>query len=841
MPSDSKYVPIAKGPEQLSSQSLTSLQGGIQASSTQDTSNHLPEDPPPYEPGSFEEFEIEDPEIEGSSSHGLLGKAGEFARNINTRIFQPIHNALDPVYEGYHYLSGKVDSWISRVGNPLIIKRLLYVLFVAVIIYIISATGNYPGRSSYYGSFHDLESLAKSFDDKIDAHRLEENLEYLSSMPHMAGTAGDLSLARYIEQYIRKTNVEELRGLQFQAFTEYPSNKSHVTLIDANGETMHECHLVEEINDDIRDDGSDDISFRAFNPGSRSGNSRGKLVYANYGSRNDYTTLRSYGVELSEFIAIIKYGGDLPAYKKLQYAKANGASAVIFISDPGESSGYTIHSIQREPVAYPEFGTGNIMDPGAGSADQIPDYFDPEKLLGTSSAYPEIPSLPISWFDFIEIMKRVKSKGVRVADWDLQIDNQNVEIWTGAEGYQVEFSNEALRRPFKEMWNVMGRIEGTEQDGLAVVIGASRDAVCYGATEASGTAVLLELMSVFSEIQASLKWHPLRSIYFVSFSGSKYNQAGASNLAVRRSDFFKRDAFAYIDLSDAVAGSKLKFSGNPLLYSFVLDKLRETSDPIQNVSLADAWDKRYDYKIDPAQNYAPFVSHIGLPSLELKFEQDGDKNSVKDSCLDTFDRFKDSKVDPGMEYHKAITSVLAKILFELSDRAVIPFDVYSLVSMMNQDARDLDSYAQIKQRDSGRRLDFNKFEQALVKMKGLGREQQSFVSTWSEIVDSASGVEPNLLAVNRWDWNSKLSVLQKVLTSPNGVYNRPWQRNVIFGHQLDLPEEYDDAGHLRSFKSSSFPGVRDALSDGNWDEAQAQLDKVSDVLIQCTEIFRLGN
>ncbi|QPG72862.1 hypothetical protein FOA43_000164 [Brettanomyces nanus] len=866
MPSDKKnYTPLPKGlegasngsVESHSAESLPSAPVSIEANSGQ-----MSEDPPPYEQGGFEQFEIEDPvALEASSSRpGLLGKAEDLARNINTRIFTPINEALDPVYEAWRYISSKIDACISKVGNPLIVKRLLYVLFVAVLIYMISASSVYGRNNSYYGSFHDLNVLSQYIEDKIDPHRLEENLEYLSSMPHMAGTAGDLSLARYIEEYIKKTNIRQLDGQPFQAFTEYPSNDSFVNLVGSDGQIVYNCYLVDSVQDgtdvEERDDNKEiqeiqeetskdsndkpnDISHWSFNPGSRSGSATGKVVYANYGLRRDYDTLESYGIDLSSFVALVKYGGGIPDYKKIQYAKARGAVAVLFISDPVSDSPYSLYSIQREPVAYPDIASGNIIDPGPGSADKIPDYFDSDTLLATSSAYPEIPSIPISWADFIEIMDKVKETGVHISDWNVQIGDKKVDIWTGSDQFKVNMANELVQRPFKEMWNVIGRIDGSEQDALAVVIAANRDSACYGASEASGTAVLLELMSVLSEMKASMKWSPLRSIYFISFSGSKYNQAGAANLAVRRSEFFKRNVFAYIDLSDAVAGSKINFSGDPLFYNTMINLLHDTMDPIQNVSLSDMWDKKYDYSLDVTKSYMPFVSHFSIPSLDLSFEGSGERRYPKNSCLDTFQRFKKMDMDSEMNYHKTLTSLLAKVLLELSDKPIIPLDIYALVSLMNENAKDLRNYANLKLKNSNIHLDFSKFEQALVRMKEMGREQQSFFSTWMEIVDSSSGIEPNLLAVNRWDWNTRLSVLQKILSSSDGIYNRPWCRNMIFGQQLNLPEEYDDSGNLITFRYNSYPGVRDALNDGNWKDAQTELDRTTSLINELASVFQI--
>lgn len=850
MKHSSKYIPVSSDPGAFNSETPQAPDSELQDSSPaegttlenlneQTNLENLPADPPAYEEGNFEQFEIEEPEST-HGTHGIFNKAGEFARNINTRIFRPLNEALDPVYQAWQFINNKVDTYISKIGNPLIVKRLIYVVFIAVLIYVISLNSAYAGGRLRDGTFEDLNVLGEFIDNQIDPHRLEVNLEYLSSMPRIAGTAGDLSLARYIEQYIKKTNVEQVRGQQFQAFTEYPSNKSYVVLKNSAGEEIYSCNLVESTNLDDNQ-ASEDISRWSFNPGSRIGKVSGKLIYANYGTLQDYQHLKDNGVDLeSGFIALVKYGEGIPAYKKIKYAHRMGAKAVIFISDPLNKS-YSLYSIEREPVSYPDKASGNIMDPGPGSADQIPEYFDSEKLLATSSAYPDIPSIPISWADFIGIMNKLKSAGKRISEWDFSIGNTPIEIWTGDDQFKLDMDNHLQQRPFKQMWNVVGRISGTEQNGLAIMIGASRDALCYGATEATGTAVLLELMSVLSELKSAKYWRPLRTIYFVSFSGSKFNAAGTSNFVVQKSDFLRHDLYAYIDLNDAISGSSFTATGNPLLYHPTVDQLDKVNDPVQNISISQTWSQIFDTAIDVTKQSTPFLVHDGIPTLELAFKKNTSISGYpKNSCLDTFDRFKSAEVDTEMKYHKTLTSILSRVILELSDNAVVSLDIPSLISDINKDAKDLREYTKIKMKDSGMMLNFDGLETSLVRMKQIGREQRAFVGTWTDIVTSSSGMEPNLLAVNRWDWNSKLSILLKLLTISQGVYQRPWQRNVIFGQQLEIPHQIDDSGKVIDFRYDSFPGVRDALDNGNWDQAQAELNTVSGTMDELAEVFNIN-
>ncbi|KAG7750496.1 hypothetical protein KL911_000904 [Ogataea haglerorum] len=796
------------------------------------------EEPPAYDTledasgefANYEQLDIDEPaQRQRMSPRELFTKAGDFAKSFNKRFFRPINNALDPVYELYRFISTKTESYISKVGNPLIIKRLLYVLFIATIIYVISMSGLYPDAAgSLYGDFYDVHKLHSFIDSHVEVSRIEENLEYLSSMPHMAGTAGDLALARYIEDIVSDSGLQLDGNSKFTAYVNYPE-KVHVKLYEGD-KLIHDCDLIEKSTDQDHNENNVELQQMAFNPGSKRGSAKGRVVYANYGTLEDYKVLAEKGVNVKDSVVVVKYGGLLMESKKLYYAHEQGASGVLFFSDPKPGSAYNMLSIQKEPVALPDFYTGNMVSPGGGVLDRVPDYFDLDIMWNSNNCTPRIPSVPISWESVKNIMTPLKGHGERLEAWDLDFGNEKVEIWTGSDEFIVDMSNEVAERMNKEVWNVAGRISGSEQNNLAIVIGAARDSPGFGAVDSTGTAVLLELISLFSNMMRAMKWKPLRSIYFVSFSGTDYNMAGSTYFAQSKGDFFNRQGYSYIDLSDAVSGSKLEIAADPILHSLIQDTLSLVEDPATNKSLAEVWDKNFLSMKDNTKNYQPFISHFGMPSAEFRFRG---KSYPKNSCLDTFDNFRKQNIDSEMQYHKALTRLVAKIILQLTDKPIIPYDILNMVSAINRNMKDLRSYVEFKDKNS--KLDFTRFDTSLVKLKSIAREQQSFIKTWTEIVNADSGSEPNLLAVNRWDWNAKIVLLEKILQSSNGIYDRPWHKNVLFGNEFRIPETKET-----SFIYDSFPGVRDAIDAGDWKEAQNQLDLISELMDQCLELFQLN-
>ena len=155
----------------------------------------------------MEQFEIDDPQLPAS---GLLVK---FANNFNTRILRPVTRIIDPIYEGYKYFQMQYERSILKLGNPLVVKRLLYVSFVMVIVFGItkysdndSISGASVGAFTR-GRFYDIDKVGESITHFIDPKEMKEHLEYFSSIPHITGTKGDLALAKYVQSFFKNNGL----------------------------------------------------------------------------------------------------------------------------------------------------------------------------------------------------------------------------------------------------------------------------------------------------------------------------------------------------------------------------------------------------------------------------------------------------------------------------------------------------------------------------------------------------------------------------------------------------------------------------------------------------------
>lgn len=803
----------------------------------QDTPATPPECPPDYEPSpDFQEMEIEEQEIPTNST--LRSKANRFASDFNRRVVQPINQVLDPVYQLYCYINAQFEFYVAKMGNPLIVKRILFIGFITIVLYIVSLSGITTQSILAQSDFIDFSTFEEFIETSIDVGRIEETIQYMSSMPRLSGTAGDFAIAKYFDQTLRSGSLLANPNIVFRSYHNYPLNPQ-VSLFE-NEASIHTCNLRETLNENNEEE--EDYFTLAFNPGSKPGNVKGKFIYANYGEVKDYKLLADQNHEVNNKIVIIKYGGFLPAYTKLRYAQERGAIGVLFISDTSQQDIYTMDSIQREPVAFGDILPGNIIHPGPFVTIEESNPHDVGRLFDESPVAPTIPSLPISWNDFKVIMEKVKGKGSHFQDWDFNLFDKQIEIWFGDDTYEVNLNNDLTVRPNKESWNIMGKLAGREQDTYAIVIAASRDSLCHGAMESSGSAILLELINVFSEMSQSLRWKPLRSIFFVSYSGSKFNMAGSTYFPIKQADFFRRDVYSVIDLDDIIQGDHIQVDGDPIFHSILKDSVHRAMEKYGNSTHVEYDDNTsMTYNDHPYDNSLATSDHHGISRISLKLVKSKDSYHTpqyyKNSCLDTFQNFKNSRIDPDLSKHAFMTKLVANVIIKLVETPILPYDIdYALESWVSNFKHVVDFINHKKvdhdASDELKNINHDNVDRLFNQMQIISNQHRGFVVTWNDITANAKSPEPNLLAVNRWDWNSKLLLYLKVMLSVNGIYDNPWKYNLFYGRELNPGTVTDNELH------NSFPGIWNAINKNDWVAVQEQINLLSDMLQQGLDLFQ---
>ncbi|KAL6718920.1 hypothetical protein ACLMJK_003155 [Lecanora helva] len=690
---------------------------------------------------------------------------------------------------------------------------LLLVLFLAYLLFLsdIFTTGRRKGPGMGLDYPNSIRAYAR---DQMNESNIREHAKYVTSFPHVAGTEGGFALAEYVQNIFINSHLEDVRLEQFDVYLNYPKDGGRRVAILEPSNLAWEARIEEDVE-----------QYPVFHGHSRSGTAKGHLIYANYGSREDFNWLKKQAVDLKGAIVLVRYyGSQGDRGLKVKAAELAGASGCIIYSDPAEDGfkkgkpypdGRYMPSdgVQRGAVSLMSWVVGDVLSPGFASlpGEQHRDSKEDSKGLN------QIPSLPLAWRDAQKLLQALKGHGMKLDDkWVGGVPDID-EWWSGdSTSPLVELMNEQDEVDRRPIYNVIGRITGVEQPEKSIIIGNHRDAWCLGASDpGSGTATLLEIVRVLGDL-ANKGWRPLRTIEFASWDGEEHNLIGSTEHVEAQMDELRRNGIAYLNVDVAVTGSDFQASASPVLQTAMLRAMEIVADPVKNKTLRALWAERGSILqgLGAGSDYVAFQDMAGTSSLDMGFSGAA---FPYHSCYDNFD-WMENFGDPGFQYHRALAQLWALLTLELADRELLPFDFEVYASAVQNYVKDLENYVEARKAQS-RSIDLMPLHRAADEFVKNAAEFHAWGKAWEQAI-GGGGFESNTMAIKRMSHNSRMGNFETHLLDVNGgLPGREQFKHVIFAPQAW--SGYDEA---------YFPGIRDAIDAGDWSLAQEQVDKVANII-----------
>ena len=659
-------------------------------------------------------------------------------------------------------------KWPPKFGWPridanfcIVLGRCFAVLLVMAVVYLLFMSGIFTSSIQRMGTqMFDPESVRVHVQNEVDESRIGERLRQITMADHLAGTEGDYVLAQYVEGIFASVGLEEVHMEEFGVYLNYPREGGRkVEILRENGDIAWSAKIDEDpiYSDPPR------AQTAVFHGHSRSGDVVGPLIYANYGSREDFKRLHDDGIETEGAIALVRYyGSQGDRALKVKAAELAGFAGCIIYSDPADdgftrgevapSGRYMPESgVQRGAVSLMSWVVGDVLTPGWASvkgAKRISKDDNPGLV--------NIPSLPLSWGDAQHLLQAVKGFGQPTPDeWKGAVPM--VEYWSGnLSSPHVHLVNDQDESEEQSIWNVIGKVTGVEQEEKSVIVGNHRDAWVYGATDpGSGTAVMLEVASIFGDLVAR-GWRPLRTIEFASWDGEEYNLIGSTEHVEANMEKLRTDAFAYLNVDVAVGGQNFAAAGSPVFKKALLRVLDRTSDTNQNATLRELWDRRGG-KLDglgAGSDYVAFQDMAGTSSLDFGF---GGPPFPYHSAYDNFE-WMINVGDPGLQYHKILAQVWALLILEFSDRLILPFDISAYSSSLTEWAIDLENWAKTKGANQAGQAPWNTdpLREAVMQFAKDARRFEEFELQWDSMVLGGRFENANL-AFHRKSHNTRMA------------------------------------------------------------------------------------
>ncbi len=628
----------------------------------------------------------------------------------------------------------------------------------------------------------------------VEPAELRAAHERLGSEPHLAGTDGDWRTIERLTQMFKsaglKTDVHEIWPLLTR-----PVKGRVQVMHQTRGGDQAERRFSDFVQ--IRERALTEDTFTAsteltigFNAYSASGTAEGEVVYANYGTREDFQLLRERGVDCMGKIVIARYGHNFRGYKAL-YAEQAGAAGLIIYTDPKDSG-----SGRGEP--YPEGGWANETSIQRGSIVTLPYPGDP--LTPFTEATNDAPRLDPEAIDLPRIPVQPVGWDVARQILELMDGEEAPASWQGGLPLKYRFTaSPALRvavtveqpRDVMRTANVIATLPGASEPDKFIIVGCHHDAWCHGASDPlAGTIVLTELARVFGEA-ANEGVQPARSIIFAAWGAEEYGIIGSTEWCEANRDMLSAGAVAYINLDMAAMGLRFGSSSSPSLRSAIAHAASVVEHPSPGAgSVLNAWLAQGNEpqpvpsfgSMGGGSDHVGFYCHLGVPSCSVG--GGGSEGTAYHSNYDTIAWYQ--KV-VGSDYASAhmVTQVCAALVAELANARVLPLDPRGY----GEDGLAQLEKIEARANELGVDVDFAPVRHA---MHAYGEAASAFVD------DVQRGEED--IDVARV--NDVLLRLERAWLSPEGLPGRPWFMNL-----------YGASDPYSGYAAWVFPALRLAIEE----------------------------
>jgi N-acetylated-alpha-linked acidic dipeptidase len=681
-----------------------------------------------------------------------------------------------------------------------------------------------------YRNFSAEAKIEKKFLAVPDASLAGEALKSLTAEPHLASTPGDRKTAEFVAAKFRAAGLET-EIVPYRVLMNQP-RAVRVEAWDPGGKLLMSGPTREHVDGDPYQD--DPRVALPFNGSSGSGDVTAEVVYANYGRLEDFDHLAALHIDLRGKIVLVRYGACFRGVK-VYLAEQRGAAGVLLYSDP-EDDGYSKGDaypvgpwrpetgIQYGSVQYLFKYPGDPETPGVASTPELPD----SARVSPYGAQPRIISIPISYHDASPILQALKGPSAP-QEWQGALPFRYHIGQVGLQGVKVHLlSDQDYQR--RIIWNVIGKVKGTQYSDDWVVAGNHRDAWIFGAVDpSSGTAAMLEAVHGIGVLLRQ-GWRPKRTLIFASWDAEEEGMIGSTEWVEQNAQPLER-AVAYFNTDVAVSGPDFSASAVPSLQQFVRDLTRSVpsplggtvyqqwriSHPARNVPIGGGDEIRVG-ELGSGSDFTAFFEHAGVPSTDIG---SNGPYGVYHSVFDNYAWYTQN-ADPKFLYLQEMARVFGLEALRMADADVLPYDYVAyareIISYINEARRkagvpsDRSSSLGWKASDPGfGSLDFAAAQSAAARLAAAAERAHSLQA-------AASGDLVRL--------NLALRQAETALLSEAGLPNRPWYRHTIFA-----------PGELTGYAAQALPGVNEALDTRNRELAAQQLAVLTQALDRAARIL----
>ncbi|MCX6316298.1 MAG: M28 family peptidase [Bacteroidetes bacterium] len=694
----------------------------------------------------------------------------------------------------------------------------------------------------------------KQFDTKLRPADQDEWMKFLSSHPHHVGSPQGKANAEYMASLFKQWGYETEIAV-YQVL--FPTPKTRA--LELLGVKPFKAKLEESALKEDKTSGQKAEQLPTYNAYSADGDVTAELVFVNRGIPADYEELARMGVSVKGKIVIAKYGGSWRGIKP-KVAYENGAVGCIIYSDPADD-GYVqgdtypegayrrSDGVQRGSVMDMPIYPGDPLTPGVGATENA-------KRIDRKDAITimKIPVLPISYADALPLLQSLGGQVVPAA-WRGGLP---ITYHTGPSKEKVHLKLE-FNWDIKPLYNVIAKLRGSELPDEWVLRGNHHDGWVNGAADPlSGmVAEMAEAKAVGELVKNGMKIK--RTLVYCAWDGEEPALLGSTEWAEDHQEELRQKAVAYIN-TDGNSRGFIGAGGSHTLEPFFNEIADVVTDPQTGVSIKERKyaqamvnaDKAGRTKLAGNKNiklealgagsdWGGFLQYLGIASMNFGFGGEGsggEYHSIYDS-YDMFTRYK----DPGFQYGVTLSKTAGRTTLRLANAEILPVDFTSFQKtvmeytselktllenmraetdaenkMINDKLFDLAKdpkkvYASPLVKEQVPFLNFSSLENMLVQLKASAEEYQRMYSKGTQL-------SPD----KQKELNEILFRAERSLLQEKGLPRRSWYK-----HQVYAP------GFYTGYGVKTLPGIREAIEQRAWTEAQENIEVVAKTFQEYTQ------
>ena len=682
-------------------------------------------------------------------------------------------------------------------------------------------------------------ALEARFDAALNRDEMRDWMKRLSAHPHHVGSPYGKQNAEFIASQFRAwgydTQIEQFDVL-------FPTPKTRV--VELLAPQRYTARLMEPpLAEDATSNQIAEI-LPPFNAYSIDGDVTGELVYVNYGVPKDYEVLARNGVDVKGKIVIARYGGSWRGIKP-KVAAEHGAIGCIIYSDPRDDGYFqgdvypkgayrSDMSSQRGSVADMPTYPGDPLTPGVGATPNA-------KRLNRNEAatITKIPVLPISYSDALPLL-RAMGGPVAPSDWRGALP---ITYHLGAGPARVHLKLE-FNWNTVPAYDVIAKLRGSDLADEWILRGNHHDGWVHGARDPiSGMVALMEEARGVAELAKS-GWRPRRTMVYAAWDGEEPGLLGSTEWVETHLAELREHAAVYIN-SDSNSRGFLDVAGSHTLERLVTEVARDVDDPQRGVSVlqrlvalnitqATSPEKQKEQRdrtlmrldaLGSGSDYTPFLQHAGIASLAVGYDGEGEYG-VYHSVYDSFDHFMRFG-DPKFDYELAQAKTTGRMMLRLANADFLPMQVTTLADTIARYATEIETLTKDMREETeelNRQIHDRTMEIAADPTKPFAMPEQQDPVPYLALAPLQNAVAHLKDAARAFDASPShddrtLMHLEHALTREQGLPNRPW-----FKHHVYAP------GYYTGYGVKTLPGVREAIEQRKWKDANEQVVILANVL-----------